>query len=643
MIEGKSAASLSHAEKIEPASKSSTPKMENEAISRLSRVIICIESADRCLQRVNLAFEDTLGYRQPELVSRPFLSFVHPDDRDNTQDALVGLTDGTTAIDFQNRYRLKDGSYRRLCWTAMRLDRGERIYAAASAATDRGDLEEAVRESRRRYRRILEAVDSYAYSVEARDGLHSLTWHSEGCEAVTGYTPEEYASEPNLWIEMVHPADQERVRQHAAGALANAELPPIEHRIRRKDGVLRWVENTVVPCRNKAGQLMSYDGLVRDITGRKEIEDRFRRLFESAPDGMVVVDGEGRIVLVNARAERMFGYTRQELRGQSVEILVPRRFRGKHLSRRLAYTESPRSRPMGAHGDLYGLRKDGREFPAEIGLSPLGGQDGIQFCAAIRDVTERKGMQRRLGEQEAQFLAAKEIQEHLLPDTPPKLLGFDIAGACYPAEFAAGDYYDFVSFVDGCVGLVVADVSGHGIGPALLAASTQAHVRSLAEMSEQIGGILSRINRFLIRQARNERFVTMLLAHLDPRSRSLAYVNAGHPSGYIIDVSGRLKSRLPSTSLPLGVVAEAEFHAGESRQHDPGDVVLLLTDGLLETTSPDGDCFGPERTLEVFAANRAKPAAEIITCIYLALQQFSSGVPLVDDVTLVVVKVDPEL
>ncbi len=290
--------------------------VEVTSVESLSRGIICIESADGCLEPVNLAFEDTLGYRQPELISRPFLSFVHPDDRDGTQDALAGLTDGTTAIDFQNCYRLKDGSYRRLCWTAMRLDRGERIYAAATAATDRGGLEEAVRESRRRYRRILEAVDSYAYSVEARDGLPSLTWYREGCEAVTAYTPEEYAAEPNLWIAMVHPADQERVRQHAAGALANADLPPIEHRIRSKDGVLRWVENTVVPCRNKAVQLMSYDGLVRDITGRKESEGRFRRLFESAPDGMVIVDGEGRIVLVNVRAERMFGYTRQELRGQ---------------------------------------------------------------------------------------------------------------------------------------------------------------------------------------------------------------------------------------------------------------------------------------------------------------------------------------
>jgi serine phosphatase RsbU (regulator of sigma subunit) len=251
-------------------------------------------------------------------------------------------------------------------------------------------------------------------------------------------------------------------------------------------------------------------------------------------------------------------------------------------------------------------------------------------------------MQRKLGEQEAQLLAAREIQEHLLPDAPPRLPGFDMAGACYPAEFAAGDYFDFIPLRDESLGIVVADVSGHGIGPALLAASTQAHIWSLAETTTEIDKILLRVNRFLIQHARNERFVTLLLVQLDPLSRRLSYVNAGHPSSYVLDASGRLTARLPSTGLPLGVDAEAIFPTGDSHQLNPGDVVLLLTDGLLEAMSPDGDYFGAERLLDILSANRAKPAAEIITAIYRALQEFSGGVPLVDDVTLVVVKVDPK-
>jgi sigma-B regulation protein RsbU (phosphoserine phosphatase) len=492
-----------------------------------------------------------------------------------------------------------------------------------------------------RYARILEAVDSYAYSVETQNGRYASTWHSPGCVAVTGYTPTEYASDPDLWIGMVHPADRDKVRQHADRALANAEAPSIEHRIHRKDGTLRWVENAIVRQCSENGQLIGYDGLVKDVTRQRHMEHRFQRLFESGPDAMVIVDGEGRIDLANARAERMFGYTRRELLGQGVEVLVPERLRGKHLNQRLGYTENPHTRPMGAHGELYGLHKDGSEFPAEISISPIGGQDEIEFCAAIRDITERKGMQRKLGEQEAQLLAAREIQEHLLPDAPPRLPGFEIAGACYPAEFAAGDYYDFIPLQDESVGIVVADVSGHGIGPALLAASTQAYVRSLAETASEIDKMLLRVNRSLIQNARNEHFVTLLLVQLDPLSRRLGYVNAGHPSSYVLDVSGRLTARLPSTGLPLGVDAEAVFPIGDSHQLNPGDVVLLLTDGLLEAMSPDGDSFGTDRLLDILSANRAKPAAEIITAIYRALQQFSGGVPLVDDVTLVVVKVDP--
>jgi sigma-B regulation protein RsbU (phosphoserine phosphatase) len=251
-------------------------------------------------------------------------------------------------------------------------------------------------------------------------------------------------------------------------------------------------------------------------------------------------------------------------------------------------------------------------------------------------------MEQTLREQEAQFLAAQKIQEHLLPDATPRLPGFNIAGACYPAEYAAGDYFDFVPLSRECMGFVVADVSGHGIGPALLAASTQAHLRSLAETPAEIDEILSRINRFLIGEAQDEHFVTLMLARLDPQSRILAYANAGHPWGHVLDDSGRLKARLPGTACPLGIAAKAEFPTGDPVQLAPGDTVLLLSDGLPEAMSPDGGLFGTERTLDVFSANRTKPAAEIIRSIYQAVQEFTGGTPLVDDVTMVVIKVDPE-
>lgn len=120
--------------------------------------------------------------------------------------------------------------------------------------------------------------------------------------------------------------------------------------------------------------------------------DTFERLFESAPDAVILVDAEGQIVLVNAQAEELFGYRRGELLGQTIELLVPERFRAGHVRQRNAYIEQPRKRPMGHPGlDLWGLRKDGSEFPAEIALGPLNTDRGPLVTAIVRDISQHGG------------------------------------------------------------------------------------------------------------------------------------------------------------------------------------------------------------------------------------------------------------
>ena len=164
----------------------------------------------------------------------------------------------------------------------------------------------------------------------------------------------------------------------------------------RKNGEEFPVEISLSPLITDEGTMVM--SAVRDITDRKRADQKFRALLESAPDAMVIVGRDGKITLVNSQIERLFGYQRSELLGQPVELLVPPRFRDRHPGHRSLFFAQPQPRSMGAGLELYGLRKDGSEFPVEISLSPIDTEDGLFVAGAIRDATERRRYERALYE-----------------------------------------------------------------------------------------------------------------------------------------------------------------------------------------------------------------------------------------------------
>jgi len=156
----------------------------------------------------------------------------------------------------------------------------------------------------------------------------------------------------------------------------------------RKDGTEFPVEISLSPLETPQGRMVI--SAIRDVTARKGAEDKFRALLESAPDAMVIVDQRGKIVLVNSRTEELFGYSRHEMLGYSVEVLIPERFHERHLQHRMKYVGEPRQRSMGEELELFGIRKDGSEFPVEVSLSPIRTPDGVLVASAVRDITVRK-------------------------------------------------------------------------------------------------------------------------------------------------------------------------------------------------------------------------------------------------------------
>jgi protein-histidine pros-kinase len=271
----------------------------------------------------------------------------------------------------------------------------ELLNGAEESVQRNPSAEDALRDSQARLHAVLSTEVDAIVVIDEKGSIESV---NPAFTRVFGYPPEEVIGE-NVSLLMPDPYRSDH-DQYLATYLASGEQKIIgvgrEVEGRRKDATTFPIELSVSEM--WLGQRRMFTGIVRDITERKKAEGRFRLAVEAAPNGMVMIDEGGKVVLVNSQTERLFGYARDELIGQSVEILVPERFRAKHVEHRSAFLAAPTARAMGADRELYGLRKDGAEFPVEIGLKPVETAEGTMVLSSVVDITERQQVQEKLRE-----------------------------------------------------------------------------------------------------------------------------------------------------------------------------------------------------------------------------------------------------
>ena len=277
----------------------------------------------------------------------------------------------------------------------------ERVAALERSEVERRRTEEELRRSEERYERITKAVTDYIHTVRVEDGQPVETTHSEACLAVTGYASAEFAADPLLWLRMVVEEDVEAVLAQAADILAGATPAPLEHRIVRQDGALRWVRNTPVKHYDAEGTLVGYDGLIRDITERKHAEESLHRrseALEQSLDGIVITDLAGNLQFVNRAWAAMHGFTPAELMGKHLSLCHAPEQAEEELRPFLDRTRAQR----GVQDEVGHQNRNGASFPTRMTGSVLTDHAGkpVGMIVTAQDISAERQLEMRLRQSE---------------------------------------------------------------------------------------------------------------------------------------------------------------------------------------------------------------------------------------------------
>jgi len=410
---------------------------EHDRFFDLSMDLLCIAGGDGYFKRLNPAWERALGFSREELCSKPFMEFVHPDDRARTQVAMEQLSRGQPAINFENRYRCRDGSHRWLTWVTPAPDREPPIlYGAARDITELKQMEEALRRANTELeQRVTQRTHELAATNAALrvaeswqraliDSIPGIVWERDArtwkfsfvspqAERVLGYPVRHWLDEPDFWRTHIHPDDRDWVMAYSLASVRENRRYSFEYRLIAANGRTVWVQDIVTVEVDEHGPAI-LRGIMVDITERKqaeaalrESEARFRSLFEEVPIAYQSLDIEGRFLDVNQGLCTLLGYSPEELLGKSFEDCWPPDVRVLFPAGFLSFKRTGR-----ATNQLRLRRKDGKEIivilEGRIQRDPMG--NFLRTHCILTDITDQKLIEENLRRSE---LFITSVLEHL--------------------------------------------------------------------------------------------------------------------------------------------------------------------------------------------------------------------------------------
>ena len=374
--------------------------------------------------------DDAFAFMHPDRQERSFAA-THPDIWEKMQARPLSgrLTDDTGHFAYVRANSVSDGIagvatlphwfvvvHTSSDFAAMRTEDLRRQFGAAAtiflllvAAVSAGLAKYQIhrRQAERRIglseARLRAVTETASDAIISADSTGAIRYFNPGAERIFGYSTQEMLGEPliRLMPERFHKLHTEGLQRYLATREAKVIGQTVELVGLHKDG--REFPIDLALASSEVEHDLLFTAIVRDITVRAEAdrnlrasEARFRDLLESAPDAVLVTDSQGAIQLANAQAELLFGYRREELIGQKIEMLIPERYRGAHAGHRTGYVDAARTRPMGAGLELYGQRKDGSEFPVSIGLSPTRTDRGLMVFCDVRDITDQRASETQI-------------------------------------------------------------------------------------------------------------------------------------------------------------------------------------------------------------------------------------------------------